>query len=127
MTLVIKGKRLKKKKTSVMKNTLHPVYNESMLFDIPQDQIEQVDMVVKVIDYDRVGSNELIGCIGIGPSFNGVGRDHWYRMLENPRKPITQSYYLRDSSFLREGLPAKVEKALNSERQNSIESRSIDY
>ena len=36
-----------------MKNTLHTVYKESMLFDIPQDQIEQVDMVVKVIDYDR--------------------------------------------------------------------------
>ncbi len=36
-----------------MKNTLHPVYNESMLFDVPQEQIDHVDMVVKVIDYDR--------------------------------------------------------------------------
>lgn len=53
VTIVSKGKRLKKKKTSVMKNTLHPVFNESMLFDIPQDQIDNVDMVVKVIDYDR--------------------------------------------------------------------------
>jgi hypothetical protein len=124
VTLVSRGKRIKKKKTSVMKNTLHPVYNESMLFDIPQDQVEQVDMVVKVIDYDRVGSNELIGCIGIGPSFSGIGRDHWYRMLENPRKPMTQSYYLRDASFLREGLPAKISTALNSDRQESIDSRS---
>jgi Ca2+-dependent lipid-binding protein len=50
---VSKGKRLKKKKTSVMKNTLHPVFNESMLFDIPENQVDNVDMVVKVIDYDR--------------------------------------------------------------------------
>lgn len=107
-----------------MKNTLHPVFNESMLFDIPQDQIESVDMVVKVIDYDRVGSNELIGCIGIGPAFNGLGRDHWYRMLENPRKPITQTYYLKDATFLRDGLPAKIEKALNADRQESIESKN---
>lgn len=127
MTLVSKGKRLKKKKTSVMKNTLHPVFNESMLFDIPQDQIECVDMVVKVIDYDRVGSNELIGCIGIGPAFSGIGRDHWYRMLENPRKPITQSYYLKDGNFLREGLPAKIEKALNSDRQGSLDSKNSDH
>ena len=56
VTLVSRGKRLKKKKTSVMKNTLHPVYNESMLFDIPQELIEQVDMVVKVVDYDRLSS-----------------------------------------------------------------------
>ena len=95
VAIVSKGKRLKKKKTSVMKNTLHPVFNESMLFDIPQELIEQCDLVVKVIDYDRVGQNELIGCVGIGPTFNGVGRDHWYRMLENPRKPISQTYYLR--------------------------------
>lgn len=73
-----------------------------------------------------MGSNELIGCIGIGPSFNGLGRDHWYRMLENPRKPMTQSYYLRDSSFLRDGLPSKVEKALNSDRQESLDSRNSD-
>ncbi|RNA11263.1 synaptotagmin-10 isoform X2 [Brachionus plicatilis] len=127
VTLLTKGKRVKKKKTSVMKNTLHPVYNESMLFDIPQDQIDQIDMIVKVIDYDRVGSNELIGCVGIGPSFNGIGRDHWYRMLENPRKPVTQTYFLRDNSFLKEGLPAKIEKALHAERQASIDSRGSDF
>lgn len=81
-------------------------------------------MVVKVIDYDRVGSNELIGCIGIGPAFSGLGRDHWYRMLENPRKPITQAYYLKDATFLREGLPAKVERALHADRQESTESKN---
>ncbi len=70
----------------------------------------------------RVGQNELIGCVGIGPSFSGIGRDHWYRMIENQRKPMTQSYFLRDASFLREGLPAKIEKALNSERQESVDS-----
>jgi hypothetical protein len=119
--IISKGKRLKKKKTSVMKNTLHPVFNESMLFDISQDQIEQVDMVVKVIDYDRVGQNELIGCVGIGPTFSGVGRDHWFRMIENPRKPMTQTYYLRDSSIL----PASLEKALRVNRVESL--RSLDF
>jgi hypothetical protein len=43
-------------------------------------------------------------------------------MIENQRKPMTQSYFLRDASFLREGLPAKIEKALNSERQESVDS-----
>ena len=75
----------------------------------------------------RVGSNELIGCIGIGPSFEGLGRDHYYRMMENPRKAMTQTYFLRDSTFLREGLPAKVEKALRtSNRQESTDSKQSD-
>jgi Ca2+-dependent lipid-binding protein len=53
VTLISKGKRLKKKKTSVMKNTLNPVYNESMLFDLPTELVDSVDIVIKVIDYDR--------------------------------------------------------------------------
>ena len=43
----------KKKKTSVKKSTLNPVYNEVMVFDVPQENIEDVNLVIKVIDYDR--------------------------------------------------------------------------
>lgn len=51
--LLCQGKRIKKKKTSVMKNTLHPIYNEAMVFDVPSENIEDVCLIVKVIDYDR--------------------------------------------------------------------------
>ena len=53
VALLNKGKRIKKKKTSVIKNNLNPVYNESMLFDLLQEQVDEVDIVIKVIDYDR--------------------------------------------------------------------------
>jgi hypothetical protein len=49
-------------------------------------------------------------------------------MLENPRKPMTQSYFLRDGSFLRDNLPARVEKALSaSDHQESLDSNSINF
>jgi len=51
--LLCQGKRIKKKKTTVKKNTLYPVYNEALVFDVPADNIEDVSLVVKVIDYDR--------------------------------------------------------------------------
>ena len=47
------GKRIKKKKTSVKKSTLNPVYNEAMVFDVPQEHVEDVYLAIKVIDYDR--------------------------------------------------------------------------
>ncbi|XP_052811417.1 synaptotagmin-6-like [Mya arenaria] len=95
-SLVCEGKRIKKKKTTVKRNTLNPVYNEAMVFDVPRENVEDVDIIIKVIDYDRIGRNEIMGCFGVGPRFTGTGRDHWYEMLENPRKPVAQWYTLQE-------------------------------
>lgn len=51
--LICQGKRIKKKKTSVKKSTLCPVYNEALVFDVPSENIDDVSLIVKVIDYDR--------------------------------------------------------------------------
>ncbi|UYV67687.1 SYT9 [Cordylochernes scorpioides] len=97
VSLICHSKRIKKKKTSVKKSTLHPVYNEALVYDVPAENIEDVDLAVKVIDYDMVGANEVMGCCAIGNSCVGPGRDHWLEMLENPRKPVAQWYSLVDS------------------------------
>ncbi|XP_017774749.1 PREDICTED: synaptotagmin-10-like isoform X2 [Nicrophorus vespilloides] len=95
--LLCQGKRIKKKKTSVKRNTLCPVYNEALVFDVPAENIEDVCLIVKVIDYDRIGANELMGCTAIGSNFIGVGKDHWLEMLDNARKPVAQWYTLTES------------------------------
>jgi hypothetical protein len=51
--LLCEGKRIKKKKTTVKRATLCPVYNEALVFDVPAENIEDVSLIVKVIDYDR--------------------------------------------------------------------------
>ncbi|XP_073954711.1 synaptotagmin-10-like isoform X1 [Choristoneura fumiferana] len=95
--LICQGKRIKKKKTTVKKNTLNPVYNEALVFDLPSENVFDITLLVKVIDYDRIGSNELIGCTAIGSSLIGMGREHWLEMLDNPRKPVAQWYPLNKS------------------------------
>ncbi|KAL1130147.1 hypothetical protein AAG570_013085, partial [Ranatra chinensis] len=95
--LICDGKRLRKKRTSVKKSTLCPVYNEAVTFHVPVSSVQHVSLVIKVIDYDRIGSDELMGCAAIGSSFIGLGRDHWIEMLDNPRKPVTQWYPLSET------------------------------
>lgn len=51
--LMCEGKRLRKKRTSVKRSTLCPVYNEALTFDVPASSIDNTSLILKVIDYDR--------------------------------------------------------------------------
>ncbi|XP_030624760.1 synaptotagmin-6 [Chanos chanos] len=88
VSLICDGKRLKKKKTTIKKNTLNPTYNEAIIFDIPPESMDNVSLHISVMDYDLVGHNEIIGVTRVGCSAEGLGRDHWNEMLAYPRKPI---------------------------------------
>uniref|UniRef100_A0A8C6LCD8 Synaptotagmin 6 n=1 Tax=Nothobranchius furzeri TaxID=105023 RepID=A0A8C6LCD8_NOTFU len=88
VSLICDGRRLKKKKTSIKKNTLNPTYNEAIIFDIPPDSMDHVSLHISVMDYDLVGHNEIIGVMRLGSHAEGLGRDHWNEMLAYPRKPI---------------------------------------
>nr|XP_057921776.1 synaptotagmin-10 isoform X3 [Doryrhamphus excisus] len=106
--LICDGRRLKKRKTTTKKSTLNPVYNEAIIFDIPPENVEQVSLSIMVMDYDRVGHNEVIGVCRAGPDAEGLGRDHWNEMLAYPRKPITHWHTLgewpgRGASFESQG------------------------
>ncbi|KAK3552507.1 hypothetical protein QTP86_012636 [Hemibagrus guttatus] len=93
-SLVCDGRRLKKRKTSIKKNTLNPTYNEALVFDIPNENIESVSLIIAVMDYDCIGHNEVIGMCRVGSDAEGPGREHWTAMLSNPRKPIEHWHQL---------------------------------
>ncbi|XP_076840021.1 synaptotagmin-6 isoform X2 [Brachyhypopomus gauderio] len=97
VSLICDGKRLKKKKTTIKKNTLNPVYNEAIIFDIPPESMDQVSLHISVMDYDLVGHNEIIGVTRVGCRAEGLGRDHWNEMLAYPRKPIAHWHPLQES------------------------------
>ena len=40
ISLMLNGKRMKKKKTTIKKCTLNPYYNESFSFEVPFEQIQ---------------------------------------------------------------------------------------
>ncbi|XP_072125412.1 synaptotagmin-10 isoform X2 [Mobula birostris] len=97
VSLICDGKRLKKRKTTTKKNTLNPVYNEAIIFDIPPESMEQVSLSITIMDYDRVGHNEVIGVCRVGQDAEGLGREHWNEMLAYPRKPIAHWHPLAEA------------------------------
>nr|CAD7426600.1 unnamed protein product [Timema monikensis] len=96
IALMQNGKRLKKKKTSIKKCTLNPYYNESFTFEVPFEQIQKVNLVVTVVDYDRIGTSEPIGKVVLGYNASGTELRHWSDMLASPRRPIAQWHTLKD-------------------------------
>ncbi|XP_027451440.1 synaptotagmin-10 isoform X1 [Zalophus californianus] len=99
VSLMCEGRRLKKRKTTTKKNTLNPVYNEAIIFDIPPENVDQVSLSIAVMDYDRVGHNEVIGVCRTGLDAEGLGRDHWNEMLAYHRKPITHWHPLLEKQL----------------------------
>ncbi|KAM6115336.1 synaptotagmin-8 [Pterocles gutturalis] len=102
--LILNRKKWKKKKTNVKKNTLNPYFNEVFVFEVPFDQIQNVDVVISVWDHDKVTKNEPIGKLFLGCRATGNQLQHWSDMLSNPRRPLTQWHSLQP--------PDVVDKAL---------------
>ncbi|KAM9226016.1 synaptotagmin-5 [Dugong dugon] len=95
------GKKVRKKKTTIKKNTLNPYYNEAFSFEVPCDQVQMVQVELTVLDYDKLGKNEAIGRVAVGAVVGGAGLRHWADMLANPRRPIAQWHSLRPPDRVR--------------------------
>lgn len=86
--LVHSGKRIDKKKTSIKRRALNPVWNENFEFDVPIDKIREISFILTVTDFDRLLPNEAIGQVIIGYRTAGTSLKHWTEMMNHPRKPV---------------------------------------
>ena len=88
-------KRVEKKKTSVKKRTLNPVFNESFIFDVPLERIRETSLHISCMDYDSLSKNDLIGQIMIGPKSGPAEMKHWNDMIAKPRQAVAQWHLLK--------------------------------
>uniref|UniRef100_A0A8C2WC53 Double C2-like domains, alpha n=1 Tax=Cyclopterus lumpus TaxID=8103 RepID=A0A8C2WC53_CYCLU len=73
-----------KHKTSVMKKTLNPEFNEEFFYEIPLSELANKTLEVTVWDYDLGRSNDFIGGVCLSRYSQGDGLRHWTQCLKNP-------------------------------------------
>lgn len=56
---------------------------------------QKVQLLVTVVDYDRVGASEPIGQVLLGCDTKGPELRHWSDMLATPRRPVAQWHTLK--------------------------------
>ncbi|XP_049535036.1 synaptotagmin-5 [Anopheles darlingi] len=79
------GRRLKKRKTTVARNTTAPVYNEALSFDISREALKDCSIEFLVLHDNLLGRNETIGraCIGAGSEFREENRKFFDELFRN--------------------------------------------
>ena len=89
-------KVLKTRKTSTKKNTIDPVFNESLSFNLTIEQLEACSLVVTVWDYNSKSKDDFVGRIVLGKQATGPYEvTHWNRMLQCQRSPVAQWHTMR--------------------------------
>ncbi|XP_075245569.1 synaptotagmin-9-like [Convolutriloba macropyga] len=121
VSLLQGGKRVRKRKTTVHRRTVNPVFNEALFFDIGEEQLTDSHLIVQVIDHDRIGRNELIGALEIGSQVtSGSGGVHWRDCIAHARKPVTMWHTLIDLRTLKRNSIA-VQKSISNIDETSDE------
>ncbi|XP_071943642.1 synaptotagmin-5-like [Antedon mediterranea] len=93
VTLIAFQKSLAKKKTRVIKETLNPFFNKTLVFDVPFDKINELTMVVAVTEWNKL-KNKPIGEVVLNHDVTGSGREHWKDMFAHPQKPVVMWHKL---------------------------------
>ncbi|XP_013792108.1 synaptotagmin-4-like [Limulus polyphemus] len=94
--LLYKNQRIAKKKTHVKKRTVNPVFNESFVFNVPNDGLECIGLEFFVLDWDCVTKNEVVGRLVLGSRVGGAAQHHWHEVSNSPRRQIAEWHKLRE-------------------------------
>ncbi|CAF1237786.1 unnamed protein product [Rotaria sp. Silwood1] len=90
-----KGQRIIKKRSTIIRSTQCPVYNECFTFHIPDNDLQNIHFDIILFDYDHHMKHEPIGIFSIGNNTNEINQ-HWNDVCHRQiTKQIAQWYQLK--------------------------------
>lgn len=94
VTLKHQARKLKKKQTKRAKHKINPVWNEMIMFELPDDLLRASSVELEVLGQEEEGQTCALGHCSLGLHASGSGRSHWEEMLKNPRRQIAMWHQL---------------------------------
>lgn len=67
VSLMAGGRRVKRKKTSVHRSTVAPVFNEALTFDLAREALAKTRLEFSVLHDSLLGPSESLGRAVVGP------------------------------------------------------------
>ncbi|XP_038260456.1 synaptotagmin-13 [Dermochelys coriacea] len=86
--------KLKKKQTKHAKHKINPVWNEMIMFEVPQELLHASSVALEMLSQDSLGQSQSLGKCSLGLHATGTERNHWEEMLRNPRRQIAMWHQL---------------------------------
>uniref|UniRef100_A0A8C4DP05 C2 domain-containing protein n=1 Tax=Dicentrarchus labrax TaxID=13489 RepID=A0A8C4DP05_DICLA len=83
-----------KHKTTVMKKTLNPEFNEEFFYEISLSELANKTLEVTVWDYDLGRSNDFIGGVCLSCHSQGDALRHWMDCLKNKGRRVERWHIL---------------------------------
>ncbi|XP_041497238.1 synaptotagmin-13 [Microtus oregoni] len=94
VTLKHQAQKLKKKQTKKAKHKINPVWNEMIMFELPDDLLRASSVELEVLGQGEGGPSCELGHCSLGLHASGSERSHWEEMLKNPRRQIAMWHQL---------------------------------
>ncbi|XP_007181316.2 synaptotagmin-13 [Balaenoptera acutorostrata] len=94
VTLKHQARKLKKKQTKRAKHKINPVWNEMIMFELPDDLLRASSVELDVLGQGAEGQSCPLGRCSLGLHASGSERSHWEEMLKNPRRQIAMWHQL---------------------------------
>lgn len=83
VTLSYPGKKVKKKKTSTIRNCVNPMWNEALVFSHSRSLLADTIVELTVVHDNLLGANEPVGHVVIGSNTAGEELGHWNDMINS--------------------------------------------
>ncbi|XP_074640092.1 synaptotagmin-12-like [Tubulanus polymorphus] len=92
--LLQNGRKISKKRTSLKRDEANPVFNEAMIFSVPPNALQTVQLRFTIAEQIPDGRTPSVGHVIVGASTAGTELSHWNQMMTSLRKPVSMWHNL---------------------------------